>query len=792
MKQTLIALAFTAVTAAAWAQAPAPGQPPASPPGTPQGTPQGTPAPPTGAPPAAAAPPAAIPPPVQTLPQQPAAMVINLPGASLTEVIDLLARRLKINYILDPRVKSGNVTLHTYGEIKGVNVRDLLDLILRINNAAMVQVGDIYRIVPLGDIARLPIQPTRDGANLGDDERIVLNMLFVKYVNAGELAKLMEPFIGEGGKITAYEPANLLIIQDSGRNMRRTMDLVSQFDSDALANQRVRSFDVRHGRPSELAKDLETVLKGISLTEKTGAVKFLALDRLNTLIAVAPNPGVFAEVQRWLEKFDVPAKAPVGATQNFAYRVKYSQATVLSYAVQALYSGNPYLIMMLGQMQQMMSMSRGGGGGMFGGGGGGFGGGMMGGGMGGGMMGGGGMYAGGMMGGMYGGGMYGGGMMGGMGMYPGMMGGGMMGGGMMGGMGMYPGMMGGGMPGYGAPQQGAGGPMTSNQPNNATGSYMGGSDPSNMFGGNGKGPRIVPNPFDNTLLIQCSEQEYQQILRLLEKLDIPPRQVLIEARIYEVSLTGAFSAGVQSYLQRQTTASGNPTTSSNSSRQLLATAPGGGLALTAGLLVGQSRELLSFLITQENTGRSRVLAAPAVIATDNIAASISVGTDVPTLSSQATTGLQSGGTSLFANNIQSRSTGVNFSITPRILPSGVVTLDINQDISSPVPTPAGIPQLQSPSFSRRNVSTTVTVQDGDTVAIGGIIQESDTLSSAGIPGLHRLPYLGFIFGGKSTTKQRTELVVFITPRVIYDTADLADASEEIRSRLKTLNKMIKE
>ena len=704
-------------------------------------------------------------------------MVLNLPGASLTEVIDMLARRLKLNYILDPRVKPGNVTIHTYGEIKGVNVRDLLDLILRINGAAMVQVGDIFRIVPLAEVSRLPISPNREGTGVSDDERIFLNMVFVKYVTATELEKLINPFVGEGGKITVYDPANLLIIQDSGRNMRRTMDLINMFDSDVLANQRVKLFELKNGRPSELAKDLEGLLKGISLTEKTGTVKFIPLDRLNTLIAVAPNPGVFVEVEKWLDKLDIPAKAPVGATQNYAYRVKYGQAMVLSYAVQALYTGNPYLIMMLGQMQASMSQSRGGGGGMYGGGGGMMGGGMMG----GGMMGGG--YGGGMMGGGYGGGMMGGGMYGGgmMGMMmPGMMGGGY-------GMGGY------GMPGYGVPQAGTpatGGPMAG-QARDATGNYLG-SDPSGgMFGG-GKMPRIVPNPFDNTLLIQSTEQEYQQIAKLLDKLDVPPRQVLIEARIYEISLTGAFSAGVQSYLQRQTAASGTPTTATSPSRQLLAAANGVGAQLTAGLLVGQSRELLSFLVTQETTGRSRVLATPSVIATDNLAASISVGTDVPTLSSQATTGLQQNGTSLFANSIQTRSTGVNFSITPRILPSGIVSLDINQDISSPVPTPAGIPQLQSPSFSRRNVSTSVTIQDGDTIAIGGIIQESDTISSAGIPGLHRIPYLGFLFGGKSTTKQRTELVVFITPRVIYDTTDMADASEEVRMRLKKLNKMIKE
>jgi general secretion pathway protein D len=188
-----------------------------------------------------------------------------------------------------------------------------------------------------------------------------------------------------------------------------------------------------------------------------------------------------------------------------------------------------------------------------------------------------------------------------------------------------------------------------------------------------------------------------------------------------------------------------------------------------------------------------VIAHPAVIATDNMTASISVGTDVPTLSSQAVSPIQSGGTSLFTNQIQNRSTGINFTITPRILPSGIVSLDINQDVSAPVPPPAGVSaNINSPSFSRRNVSTSITLQDGDTIAIGGIIQESEASSSAGIPGLHRIPYLGFIFGGKAITKSRTELVVFITPRVIYDTTDVADASEEVRSRLKRLNKIIRE
>ena len=291
--------------------------------------------------------------------------------------------------------------------------------------------------------------------------------------------------------------------------------------------------------------------------------------------------------------------------------------------------------------------------------------------------------------------------------------------------------------------------------------------------------------------IQGTPQEYEQIVRLLRQLDIAPRQVLIEARIYEVTLSGAFSSGVQAFLQRRGTASGNPSDGSSASRQFLATATGTGALLTAGLLVGRSRELLAFLNVQETQGRSKTIASPSIIATDNCQASITVGTDVPTLTSQAVAGIQQSGTSLFTNQIQNRSAGVNFSIKPKVLPSGIVTLEINQDVSSPIPPSPGA-GIQSPSFSRRNVSTRVTVQDGDTVAIAGIIQEAESSATAGLPGLHKLPIVGALFGNRSSNKARTELVIFMTPRVIYDTNDIADASEEVRSRLKRLQKIIKE
>jgi len=298
-------------------------------------------------------------------------------------------------------------------------------------------------------------------------------------------------------------------------------------------------------------------------------------------------------------------------------------------------------------------------------------------------------------------------------------------------------------------------------------------------------PRIVPNPFDNTLLIQATRQEYEQILKLLKELDVSPRQVLIEAKIYEVSLTGALASGVAAFLQRKTGAD----------RQFAGTYNTGGnigISLTAGWLVGQSRELLAFLTAQEDTRRARVISAPSVIATDSVPASLNVGAEVPTLASQAVAGgIQAGGSSLFANTIQNRQTGVTLSITARVNPSGIVTMIINQDVSAPQ-APAASAAIQSPSFSRRSVQTQVTVNDGDTIAIGGIINESDTYSTSGIPVLNRIPGLGVLFGNKSVSKERTELVVFMTPRVIYDTNEIVEASDEIRASFKRLNKLLRE
>ena len=170
---------------------------------------------------------------------------------------------------------------------------------------------------------------------------------------------------------------------------------------------------------------------------------------------------------------------------------------------------------------------------------------------------------------------------------------------------------------------------------------------------------------------------------------------------------------------------------------------------------------------------------------------MNVGDDVPMLTSQAVGGVQQSGNSLFTNTVASRSSGVTLTILARVNSSGIVTMVINQNVSSPQ-APSASSSIQSPSFQNRSFQTQITVQDGDTVAIGGIIQESNLQSSSGVPFLHRLPGIGALFGAQSITKSRTELVVFLTPRVIYDTNQMVDATDEIRSNMKRIQKLSKD
>ncbi len=297
--------------------------------------------------------------------------------------------------------------------------------------------------------------------------------------------------------------------------------------------------------------------------------------------------------------------------------------------------------------------------------------------------------------------------------------------------------------------------------------------------------KIVADEQNNALIVQCSPQDFEIIEETIRELDRVPRQVLIKVKIYEVVLDNELSMGISAFLQDRN----KPVVTSPSVTTAGYGTGGGGsgaLNLATKVLMGDTRELVAFLNAQETRNRSRVLSAPSIIASDNIAANIQVGSQIPILTSQGVVPGGTGGGSLFSNTIRSRNTGVILNVTPRINAGGWVTLAVQQEVSSPGPPPtAGI---QSPSINIRSVETQVTIKNGQTIAIGGIISDTAGVSRNGLPILSRIPGLGLLFGNTSRKKTRTELIALITPHVIEDIEQAADLTEDLKSTLKDLKK----
>lgn len=297
--------------------------------------------------------------------------------------------------------------------------------------------------------------------------------------------------------------------------------------------------------------------------------------------------------------------------------------------------------------------------------------------------------------------------------------------------------------------------------------------------------KIVADELNNALIVQCSPQDFEIIEETIRELDRVPRQVLINVKIYEVVLDKELSMGISAFLQDRN----KPVVTSPSVTTASYGTGGGGsgaLNLATRALLGDTRELVAFLNAQESRNRSRVLSAPSIIASDNVPANIQVGSSIPTLTSAGVIPGGTGNSALFSNTIRQRDTGVILNVTPRINAGGWVTLAVQQEVSSPGAPPAG--GIQSPTINIRSVETQVTIKNGQTIAIGGIISDTNGIARNGVPILSQIPGLGLLFGNTTRKKTRTELIALITPHVIEDIDQAADVTEELKSTLKDLKK----
>jgi general secretion pathway protein D len=199
--------------------------------------------------------------------------------------------------------------------------------------------------------------------------------------------------------------------------------------------------------------------------------------------------------------------------------------------------------------------------------------------------------------------------------------------------------------------------------------------------------------------------------------------------------------------------------------------------------VGNIRAVLNAL---GRDGKAQVLATPQIMVLDNQKAQIKVGNRI-SVQTQAQTGV--GTQSGVLNSFQYLETGILLAVTPRINSGGLVTLEVNQEVSVPGDMPANSAN-PNPPVNSRSAQTTVVVASGETVVLGGLISEDNGRTTGGIPLLSKIPILGAAFGTQSYRRNRTELVLVITPRIVSDTAQAREVTEELRRKLPALESLL--
>ena len=274
---------------------------------------------------------------------------------------------------------------------------------------------------------------------------------------------------------------------------------------------------------------------------------------------------------------------------------------------------------------------------------------------------------------------------------------------------------------------------------------------------------------NNALLIQTTAREYERVERILKQLDVLPTQVLLEAVIAEVTLNDELKFGLRWFFE-----SGDfqMSLSDVASGFVGASFPGFAWSYATDDVKVTLNALSS--VTDVN-----VVSSPTLMALNNQKATLQVGDEVPIVTQQST-GTGSADAPVI-NSITMRNTGVILNVTPRVNNAGRVMLDIEQEVSAVVRTTSS--GIDSPTIQQRKISTRVLVNDGESLALGGLIQEKNSISRGQVPILGDIPIIGNAFKNKTDGINRTELIIFIRPRVVRDIHEARDVTAEFREQL---------
>ncbi len=610
----------------------------------------------------------------------------------LYDFIDIIAGVLGINYIVDPAV-NGKVNINMIKPVPKEALMDIFADILRINNATVLKSGDIYHIVPIQSSQTYPSPIEKINVNsemLGSE--LTTAIIPIQFVDSESMSKLLDQFKTPKASIINVKAFNILIITDFKDNLRKLLDIIKILDTGYFDVNKIELIPIKYNKASDVAKDLQTVFFAAG---KEGAVKFVSIDRMNSILCLCHSAQAFKKVMEWVEKLDKPSDR---GTQTFVYKVENTTAANIAQILEQLYSD----------------------------------------------------------------------------------------------MGAQTSFVGGGN------QQGINTGMNTNTSTTQGGQTIAprirGTIPRSTgvpITGLSGNVKIITDDLNNCLIIQGTQADYDFLLKTIKKLDVLPRQVLIEVKVLRVDLTGSLSAGFSAWLEARSDQF--PATQGSFSFG----GQSNGLTISTVRIfgIGGSKEVKAVLNALESESKVQIMESPSILVLDGHEANINVGKEIPIATSTFTNPYLSGNETngqynITNTQIQYRATGVNLSVSPRISASGIVTLEIAEEVSSPGNKDEGL--AGSPPINRSMIETTMVVKDGNSIIIGGIISQTNEKSRSSVPLLGRIPILGWLFSSNSRSKARTEMLVILTPHVIDTIEEAKEMSKEGMHALKNISEYVEE
>ncbi len=661
----------------------------------------------------------------------------NTPVATVAKVV--LGDILQTGYSIDPRVQ-GTVSLVSVRPVAKSDIVFVLESALRLSGVVLLKDPAGYKLTPLGDAVGAG---RVDAAAASPEPGYGVSVVPLQYVSAQTILKLMDSFATKPGSVRADPTRNILLIQGTGAERRTAVDTALSFDVDWMRGQSVGIYPVSSSAPEPIIAELEKIMDSGDSGLSSNLVKFQPMSRLNAILVVSRKPALLHTAQTWIRRLD---QADTARTSVHVYRVKYGEARQIAKVLTDMFIGGSSSsldsadnqvapgsgLSSTSSVADRLSLNSNSSNGSA----------------------------------------------------------------SANGFASRGASTSGGASPFGALQQNSGTGAGNSGTNSGTGTNSSSLD-ARTSGTNGQpimqNVRITPDVVNNELLIYADQANYKIIEATLDQVDKPSLQVAIDATIAEVTLTNELSYGVQFYLQKtgvgsllntQSTSAptATTTTSTDSTGNSVVSTATSALINRAfpgfNLLLGSEVNPHLILDALHTVTSVKVLSNPSLVVINNQVATLQVGDVVPVSTGSATVLTTS---NTVVNTIDYRNTGIILRVSPRISINGTVRLEVEQEISNVTPTTAA---SLTPTVSERRVKSSISVANGQTVLLAGLISENQDGTRNGVPLLDEIKGLGDAFSHQDKKGTRTELIIFIRPQIIRDGTDAHHVAEELRSKLR--------